>query len=153
MKRVCIALDYNPSAEKVGETGYDYAKALGADVFLVHVIADASYYAMDYSPFMGYNSPFITGSLKVVNALKDGASRFLEDSATHLGGENIKTAVLTGDAHTAILDYVKENNINLLVVGTHSHSSLENGLLGNTAVKIVKHTKIPLLVVPTKGEK
>ncbi|WKX75199.1 universal stress protein [Zobellia laminariae] len=42
--------------------------------------------------------------------------------------------------------------MDLLVIGTHSHSSFENVLMGNTAVKIVKHTKTPLLVVPTKVE-
>lgn len=58
MKKICIALDYNPSSEKVAQTGYTYAKALGAETTLVHVIENAVYYAMDYSPFMGYDSPF-----------------------------------------------------------------------------------------------
>jgi len=152
MKKICIALDYNPSAEKVAKTGYAYAKAMGAEIVLVHVISDASYYAIDYSPFLGYSSPFNTGSMLLVQELMDGASNFLKDSATHLGEEKIKTAVLEGEADVAILDYVKENKMDLLVIGTHSQSSLENVLLGNTAVKIVRHTKIPLLVVPTKVE-
>ncbi|ADV50262.1 UspA domain-containing protein [Cellulophaga algicola DSM 14237] len=152
MKRICIALDYNPSAEKVGKIGYEYAKALNAEIFLVHVISDAPYYSIDYSPFLGYTSPFNTGSVVLVKELMEGASNFLSDSATHLGGGKIKTAVLEGEAGVAILEYLDENKMDLLVIGTHSQSSLENVLLGNTAVKIVKHTKIPLLVVPTKVE-
>ncbi|MBT2161238.1 universal stress protein [Zobellia barbeyronii] len=152
MKRICIALDYNPSAEKVGKTGYAYAEALDAEIFLIHVISDASYYAIDYSPFLGYESPFNTGSLKLVKELIQGANNFLIDSAEHLGGENIKTAVLEGETDVAILEYVENNKMDLLVIGTHSHSSFENVLMGNTAVKIVKHTKTPLLVVPTKVE-
>lgn len=152
MKRICIALDYNPSAEKVAKTGYTYAKALDAEIFLVHVISDASYYAIDYSPFLGYESPFNTGSMKLVQELMQGANNFLTDSAAHLGGGRIKTAVLEGEADEAILEYVNENKMDLLVIGTHSHSSFENVLMGNTAVKIVKHTKTPLLVVPTKVE-
>jgi hypothetical protein len=30
MKRVLIAIDYNPSAQKIAETGFDYAKAMNA---------------------------------------------------------------------------------------------------------------------------
>ncbi len=150
MKKICIALDYNPSAEKVAQTGYAYAKALGAETTLVHVISDAVYYAMDYSPFMGYESSFNEINFGVVEELKHGAENFLSASAEHLGSRDIKTAVLEGETSEAILDYCKEYNIDLLVIGTHSHSVLDNLLMGNSAVRIVRHSEIPLLVVPTK---
>jgi nucleotide-binding universal stress UspA family protein len=151
MKKICIALDYNPSAKKVAETGHAYAKALGAKTALVHVISDAVYYAMDYAPFMGYESPFNSTNFEVVEELRKGAENFLSATAEHLGGKDITTTVLDGDTADAILDYAVENNIDLLVLGTHSHSALENVLMGNTAVKVVRHAKIPLLIVPTRN--
>ncbi len=45
MKRVIIALDFDPSAQKVAEEGYTIAKVLKAKVTLVHVKADADYYS------------------------------------------------------------------------------------------------------------
>eukprot|EP01045_Picozoa_sp_COSAG04_P042438 COSAG04_NODE_13406_length_607_cov_1.429134_2_plen_60_part_01 len=53
MKKVLIALDYNPSAQLIAEKGYQLAKAMQADVCLIHVVADAGYYSVDYSPIMG----------------------------------------------------------------------------------------------------
>lgn len=150
MKKICIALDYNPSAEKVAQTGYAYAKALRAEIHLVHVISDAVYYALDYSPFMGYESSFYETNFAVVEELNNGAQNFLAASAAHLEGKDIITKVLEGDTAQAILDYCKESHIDLLVIGTHSHSVLEDVIMGNSAVKIVRHTEIPLLVVPTK---
>lgn len=150
MKRICIALDYNPSAEKVAATGYAYAKALQAETHLVHVISEAVYYAMDYSPFMGYESSFYDTNFAVVEELKKGAQNFLAASAEHLGSRDINTKVLEGEIARAIVDYCKDYHIDLLVIGTHSHSVLENVIMGNSAVKIVRHTEIPLLVVPTK---
>ncbi|HEA23323.1 hypothetical protein LCGC14_1547380 [marine sediment metagenome] len=151
MKKICIALDYNPSAEKVAKTGYAYAQALGAETTLVHVISDAAFYAMDYEPFMGYQSPFHMGNVNVVKELVKGAENFLSASAEHLGSRDIKTQVLEGETAEAILEYCTENNIDLLVIGTHSHGILENVLMGNEAVNVVKHTKIPLLVIPIKA--
>jgi nucleotide-binding universal stress UspA family protein len=55
MKNILIALDYDPSAEKIAEAGYALAKAIGAKVTLIHVIADSAYYStLEYSPVMGY---------------------------------------------------------------------------------------------------
>lgn len=57
MKKVLIALDYNPSAEKVAETGHRLAKSMDAEVVLLHVVSDFKYYAsLNYSPIMGFDS-------------------------------------------------------------------------------------------------
>ena len=55
MKKVLIALDYDPTAKKVAEVGFDFAKTMGAEVVLLHVISDPVYYSStDYSPIMGF---------------------------------------------------------------------------------------------------
>ena len=56
MKKVLIALDYNPTAQKVAEAGFSMAKAMNAEVILLHVISDPVYYSStEYSPIMGFN--------------------------------------------------------------------------------------------------
>ena len=56
MKKVLIALDYNPTAQKVAEVGFSMAKSMNAEVILLHVITDPVFYSTSgYSPIMGYN--------------------------------------------------------------------------------------------------
>ena len=58
MKKVLIALDYDPTAKKVAEVGFEFAKTMGAEIVLMHVISDPVYYSsVNYS---GLNSDFIT---------------------------------------------------------------------------------------------
>ena len=38
MKKVLIALDYNPTAQKVAEHGFELATAMKAEIILLHVI-------------------------------------------------------------------------------------------------------------------
>src|SRR4051794_2337328 len=94
MKKVLIALDYNRSAEKIAETGYALAKGLGAEVTLIHVIADAAYYStLEYSPVMGYtgfSSPEMVPLLDMAE-LKNASKSFLEQSKKHLGDDTIST--------------------------------------------------------------
>ncbi len=54
MKKILIAIDYAPSAQKVAEMGYEIGKALQAKMTLLHVIEDTNYYASVYDPIMGF---------------------------------------------------------------------------------------------------
>ncbi len=150
MEKVLIALDFNPAAEKVATAGYRVAKALGAEITLVHVIADPAYYAMDYSPIMGYTGQYTAGALEMVDDIKKEVAKFLASAAGHLGDKNIKTAVLEGETQHAILEYAGEIKAGLLVLGTHAHHGLDRIFGVDTAQYVLKHTKVPMLAIPTE---
>ncbi|WP_288071318.1 universal stress protein [Hydrotalea sp.] len=149
MKKVLIALDYNPSAQLIAEKGYQLAKAMQADVCLIHVVADAGYYAVDYSPIMGFGGFNTANTIELVEKLKKQAGEFLSSAVKHLGDDKVKTFILEGNTADAILSYADEYNADIIVIGSHSHSGLDTLLLGNVPAKILKHTKKPLFIVPT----
>ena len=74
MKKILIAVDFTPAAQKVAETGYAVAKAMQAEVALVHVIADAAWYAAEYSPIMGYVGGYTAGTVALVDDIKKEAA-------------------------------------------------------------------------------
>ena len=141
MKKICIALDTSPSAQKIAELGYDYAKALGAQVTLVHVVND---------PIMGYDGFLTSDVIELVESHVKEAARFLEASVKHLKNKKIETIVLDGDTAEAILKFAATWGADLIIMGTHSRSGLENLIMGNVAVKVIKQTEIPVLIIPTK---
>ena len=150
MKKICIALDTSPSAEKIAKIGYNYAKALNAELVLIHVVDDTAVYAMDYDPIMNYDGFLIRRNVEFAQNVKEEAQKFLKETTKFLGNTGIKTHVLEGDTYDAIMEFCKTSKFDLLVVGTHSHSALENLIMGNVATKIVNHSEIPILVIPTK---
>ncbi len=152
MKKILIALDYDPSAEKIAETGFAIAKALQADTILLHVVADAGYYCdISYSPIMGFNGFVYPGiDEMVVKDLIKESHDFLDSSKQHLGGQKIENIVKEGDFVDTILTVANENNADMIVIGTHSRRGLDRLLNGNISEKILKETTIPLLVIPNK---
>jgi nucleotide-binding universal stress UspA family protein len=153
MKKVVIALDYDPSAEKVAETGYSIAKAMGAEVMLVHVVDEPAYYSSSaYSPIMGFTGFSGPDMLAMEDGLYKEAKRYLEESKKHLGDESIDVTVLDGDFTEAVAGVVDKLNADLLVMGTHSRRGIDKLLMGNMAEKMLKHIHIPLLAVPTHPE-
>jgi nucleotide-binding universal stress UspA family protein len=156
MKKVLIALDYDPTAQKVAETGFSLAKAMGAEVILLHVISDPVYYSStEYSPIMGFDGFMETGSLQLdsVDALKNASLHFLDKSRQHLGDKTIQTLVEEGDIAESILKTAKETHADIIVMGSHSRKWLEDIVVGSVTEKVLHHTSIPMFIIPTKKHK
>lgn len=153
MEKVLIALDYDPSAQKIAEQGFKLAKAMGAEVVLLHVISDPVYYtSREYSPIMGFDGYLEMGPMQLesIEGLKKASRQFLIKSKQHLGDESIHTMVKEGDFGETILKTAKEVHADTIVIGSHSQKWLENIVMGSVTEKVLHHTSIPLFIIPTK---
>ena len=156
MKKILIAIDYDPTAQKVAEEGFELAKTMGATVVLLHVIADPVYYSStDYSPIMGFTGYLDTGLLQLstIDELKKASMHFLEKTRSHLGDPDIQLIVEDGDFAKMILKTAKHLKVSTIVMGSHSRKWLENIVMGSVTNDVLHHSTIPLFIVPTKHRK
>lgn len=153
MKKILIALDYDPTAQKVAEAGFTLAKSLNAEVILLHVMRDPVFYSTSkFSPIMGYNgyvdvSPTVLSS---VDGLTNASLKYLDKTRQHLGDTSIQTLVKEGDFAETILETAKELHSSIIVIGSHSQKWLENIVMGSVTEKVLRHSAVPLFIVPTK---
>jgi len=63
-------------------------------------------------------------------------------------GIPVKTEVLTGKPAEEILKYSQNKNIDLIIMSTHGRSGFSSILFGSEANKILRQTKIPVLLKP-----
>lgn len=153
LKKVLIALDYNPTAQKVAEAGYSLAQAMGADVVLLHVITDPVFYSStEFSPIMGYTGYMDIDPLVLdnIDGLKKAAQHFLDNTIHHLDDDTIKTQVEEGDFAESILMSAKKLHADIIVMGSHSQRWVENIVLGSVTEEVLHHSTIPLFIIPTK---
>lgn len=155
MKKILIALDYDPTAQKVAETGFLLGRTMNAEIVLLHVISDFVYYSSnEYSPVIGYTG-FIDMSLMQttnIEALKNASMQYLEKFKEHLGDNKIRILTKEGDFADGILDAAKEENADLIVMGSHSRKWLEDILMGSVTRTVLHKTSVPLFIVPTKKQ-
>jgi len=71
----------------------------------------------------------------------------VENKATQASISAVETAVEYGHPYSEIHSYVDENDIDLIVMGTHGRSGLERYLLGSVTEKIVRTSPVPVLTV------
>ncbi len=155
MKKVVIAIDYAPVAQKVAELGYDLAKSIKAEIILVHIIEDVVYYSSTvYDPIMGFGgftNPAFLGS-DAQKIIEKEAYIFLEKIRMYLNDKDIKNLVAHGKIADSILQIAKKEKCDLIVIGTHGRTTLEELLLGSTAHKLIKYSTIPIYIIPTKNQ-
>ena len=153
MKKILIALDYNPTAQKVAEEGFALAKAMEARIVLLHVLSEPVYYSSPvYSPIMGFNGYTDMDFLKpdIAKELEKASQHFLNESRKYLGDTSIETIVKEGDAADTILQTANVINADIIVMGSHSRKWLEAIVIGSVAEKVLLNSSIPLFIIPTK---
>jgi manganese transport protein len=73
----------------------------------------------------------------------------LEHYAAELSLKNISSTACLGynDRVSEIVRIVEENNIDLLVIGSHGHKGLKDIVYGQTVSSVRHNLKIPVLVI------
>jgi nucleotide-binding universal stress UspA family protein len=138
MKKILIALDFDPSALKIAKAGYSLAKALKAQIILLHVTSEISYYSsLNYSPIVGFgifsNENIIEKDAEIES--KNLAQNFLDNCKEKLADETIQTVVENGDFAENILAVASEYHADMIVMGTQGRNGFKKMLLGNVAEK------------------
>ncbi|HOM48450.1 MAG TPA: universal stress protein, partial [Candidatus Hydrogenedentes bacterium] len=66
---------------------------------------------------------------------------------------SLEVVMRIGKDYLQILEYAGEIRADLIVLGRHGHSALENVLFGNVTEKVVRKAACPVLVVPRASAK
>lgn len=153
MKNVLIAIDFNPSAEKVAQEGFKLAKAMNANVSLVHVVSDLAYYtSIRYEPIMGFEG-FLNEEYLFENPienLKKESIKYLHSIKSHLKDDSILAITLEGDPANSLIEYIEKEKIDYVVMGSHSRRILDDLFMGSVTQKVLHNSTAPMLVISTK---
>ena len=84
---------------------------------------------------------------------KSYAESYLKKIVSRLKQDRVKfkTEVLVGRIGDTLLDYIKANDFNLIVIATHGRSGLSRWVRGSVADKILSASRIPVLMVRAPG--
>ncbi len=139
IKKVVVPVDFSSTTDKVVDYGMTVADKLGAEVLFFHAINDFQGYDMMlvHPSFIGMTKDLEKESRERIKALVDD----YKDREYGVGGD-----VAIGDAAEEIIKYAREQNADMIIIGTHGTKGLERILMGSTAERVVKNAPCPVLV-------
>ena len=124
-----------------------FAKAMGAKLTMMHVVQPfhlnvrtwATPEAMMDKIEQDHDAETLATARKV---LAD-----LEGQAKAQGINTVSVAVLGEYPYRSIIDQAAASGCDVIVMASHGRSGLEGLLLGSETVKVLTHSKVPVLVV------
>ena len=60
--------------------------------------------------------------------------------------------LVQGPSAETILSHADSLGASLIIMGTHGHGKLYHLILGSVSNSVLKHAKVPVLLVPVRGE-
>jgi nucleotide-binding universal stress UspA family protein len=72
----------------------------------------------------------------------EGARRLLAPA-----GFEVETVLLPGEPETVILDFMKQHDAGLLVMGAYGHSRIRHLIVGSTTTTLLRTSPEPVLVL------
>lgn len=138
---ILVATDGSPSARAAAERAIDLERTYDTSLHALYVIDTMAYGADVRSDLM-------------TEALGQQGESAVEavEAAAEGTGVAATTTVTRGSPAQAIVDYVEDNDIALVVVGTRGRRGLERFLVGSVAERVVRTSPVPVLTVPPDGE-
>lgn len=151
-KNILIATDGSSHSEEAARVGIELAKLWQGQVTILHVVDTSGYIPM---PFEGFApSPYAKDEASALRniLLENGeeAVKHIEDLARESGVAYEKT-IVEGHPASEILKIAEESKTDIVVMGSIGKTGLGKFLLGSIAEKVVRHSKVPVLIVPPKG--
>lgn len=136
---ILIPTDGSEQAANAVEEGIDLASEVGATVHALHVVDE---FEAKIVPITGEQEAkreeYVEYGERITGEVADLAAD---------AGLDAVTAVETGIAHEEIRQYVGDNDIDLVVIGSRGLGTIEEALLGSTADKVIRLVDIPVTVV------
>lgn len=143
-RRIVCPTDFSAPAQKAARFAADLAKSCGAEVVLLHVVAEIAY------PMRSLGT--VTAFPNLQEELHKRAADELEEARQSLDSDvTVRTELRDGEVHEQVLESARANDADLIVIGTHGHTGIKHILLGSTAEKIVRLSEVPVLSVRSEG--
>jgi nucleotide-binding universal stress UspA family protein len=151
LKKIMIATDGSDCSMLAANKGIELARLSGGTVYAVHVVPTAYFFPMDgdYFSSMGVN-PYWDSMYEVMyEALRKQGQRIV-NSVKGLGeakGINVEPVLLEGHPADELIRYAEVEGMDIVIMGTLGKTGLDRLLLGSVAENLVRHSKVPVMVV------
>lgn len=141
MKRILVPIDFSEYAIEALKVAAQIARKNNSEIVLLHML-ELPHQATDFIGAGGKSIPEIMNyknkSISNLEGLMD---------ADYLKGINVSEAIEFKKVTDGIIDASQKNNVDLIVMGSHGTSGLDELMVGSNAEKVVRLSTIPVLVV------
>ncbi|WP_425391083.1 universal stress protein [Ekhidna sp.] len=136
---ILIPTDFSPASWQAAQLGVELSRIYGdATISFLHIYPISSKYAHK-------NGPKVNDSqLEEVKHRMNQLSHDISD----LSDDRIQNVVLSGNVEETMMQFIKDHNFDLVIVGINSNG--HDNEIGSHTVRVIKESGVPVMIVPNR---
>lgn len=141
LKKILVPTDFSESARHALTYGISFAREYEAELQLLHVVENLT---------VGYASDlFPVPMAEVFQEISGYAKAELAKLGAEARAKNVDVVehVVQGKPSAEIIRFAEENEVDMIVLGTHGKGMLDQALFGSTTERVVRRAPCPVLTV------
>lgn len=141
LNKILVAVDFSDHSKVAMYYAAEFGRVFGAEVIACNIVEPAEALSQLPPGGEGYFPP------NVAELRKEKAEEECEKMLTAAGVDNGRVVVAAGTPFVEIIRIAREENVDLVIVGTHGRGAIAHMLLGSVAEKVVRKAPCPVLSV------
>jgi nucleotide-binding universal stress UspA family protein len=142
MKKILVPCDFSKPAINAYRFALDVAQQSKGTVHLLNIIELPIMHDTVLMPVLNFEQ-------QLLKDLRENAAAHFKKITEKYSTEGVKVIIETkfGAVSRMIQDYITDNAIDLVIMGSHGTSGLREIFLGSNAEKMVRNSPVPVLVI------
>ncbi|HXP52984.1 MAG TPA: universal stress protein [Bacteroidia bacterium] len=143
-KNILIAVDGSECSKNAAKNGIELAKQLSASVIVLCIIDMTN----------AVSSTAVNGIIdsEMIKVYQEEAELTVSEIVKENPYDKISTLTEEGIPQYEIRNIARSKKADMIIMGTHGRTGLQHLLMGSVAEFVIRHSTIPVLVVPEVKE-
>jgi nucleotide-binding universal stress UspA family protein len=144
LKKIAFCTDFSENSDQAFDLAFDLTRKYDAQLFVVHVVPPLVFPSPVMEDFISEQANLEFYKDAVQRAAEQIESTYLQKSGDF---KNAFIRVLSGHPASEILNFIDQEKMDLVVMGTHGLTGLAHFFLGSTAERVVRRATCSVLTV------
>ncbi|NNL16825.1 MAG: universal stress protein [Flavobacteriaceae bacterium] len=145
MKKILVPTDFSKPAEYALNVASQLAKKHNSEIHMLHMIELPMHQIIATSNFS--ELPEAVFFMKIAHQKYEEAL-----DRDYLDGLDIYENIKFNETHEGVAQYCEENDVDLIVMGSHGTSGVKEMFIGSNTEKVVRTSRTPVLVIKNEHE-
>jgi len=147
-KKILFCTDFSENSDYAFEFAYGIAKRDKGLLYILYVIPDNPHRKFAENVIPAETLETIDKEFKetLINNYREHYIKKIENGVPY------KIVAKSGREDAEIIKFAKEENADIVVMGTHSRTGIQHAIIGSVAEKVLRHSPIPVFVIPPRVE-
>jgi len=140
IKSILYPTDFSEGSLQALQFATELVKRFNAKLFVVHVVQEMRYTGGFFVPHTSMDVLY----KEVTEAAEKELDKYGIEELREFK-DLVERRVIRGVPHEEIINFAKENKVDLIIIGAHGKKGMEKIFFGNTSAHVVRHAPCSVL--------